>query len=551
MAPRLCILIFLLISQLLVAQDEGEIKLTILFTSDLHGAIRGYDYFNARETAGGLAAVDSYVQELRKNTDHLLILDGGDTISGLPNLCYSAEAERELPSPIIAAMNTIGYQAMAVGNHEFDYGLHYTQQRQAEAEFPWLSANIINRETGEPAFKPYEIVTISGLKAGVLGFTTHLVPTWLLHEKLGDLEFIDPRQVAQQWVNTLRNDENCDLVIILIHSGFERSKEKVWNVETPGENVAYQLAESLIGVDVLLAGHSHAGLGPWMFGETIAANCPAHARGAVEIELAIQSSPEGMKISKSGKLVIFTEENAKSERILRLSEENHRKTEAMLEQPVCELTEALAAPRARLYDNRLVDILNRAQMEAVHADISFISLLPWRGIELEAGTLRVRDVFRLVPFENEVVGLEVTGAQVKAYLEHSARFYDGIDPLEDGRFAVTLDRAISPWNVEFAEGVSYRVDPAQPEGSRVMELCVNGQPMAMDAIHRVAVNSYRRNGGGGFDMLTGSRVYYRSRENFRRIVINFFASGRYRKVQNNNNWFVAPALVPDKASYLY
>src|SRR5918911_3082848 len=241
--------------------DEGAARawVTIISTTDLHGNIYPLDYYTNKPDARGLAKAATIIKQIRKENPAALLLDSGDTIQGTPLEYVHNKRNNAPPDPMMLAMNALRYDAMAVGNHEYNFGLDVLEKARHEAEFPWLSANTYRAGTSEIAYQPYIIKEVGGVRVGVLGLTTPGIPNWENRENYAGLEFRDPVGEARRWVAVLRDKERVDLVVVAMHMGLEADLRT--GEVTPGqvehENEAIRIAEEVPGIDVILMGHTH------------------------------------------------------------------------------------------------------------------------------------------------------------------------------------------------------------------------------------------------------------------------------------------------------
>src|SRR5215813_11296337 len=180
--PGLAALLSLLVLALAVASQTpvrgGRVHLTVLGTTDLHGNIFPLDYYTDKPDARGLAKAATIIKQIRKDNPNLLLLDSGDTIQGTPLEYLHNKKNNQPPDPMMLAMNHLGYDAMTVGNHEYNFGLKVLEKARSEAKFPWLSANTYDTAKQQPHYKPYIVKEVAGVKIGILGLTTPGVPNW-------------------------------------------------------------------------------------------------------------------------------------------------------------------------------------------------------------------------------------------------------------------------------------------------------------------------------------------------------------------------------------
>ncbi|HKD18738.1 MAG TPA: metallophosphoesterase, partial [Thermoanaerobaculia bacterium] len=254
----------------LAAARLSPVSITILHTSDLHGRVHPHDALADADLGEGLARVGAAVKAIRAEGRPVLLLDSGDTIEGSPTqaLVFSGRlGAGDGSDPIIRAMNLLGYDAMAVGNHEFDFGLERLNTSRKQARFPFLSANAL-RPDGEPAFAPYVVVEAGGVRVGILGLVTPHVANWESPALLDGLSFGDSVEAARRWVPVLRGRERCALVVVIAHEGFERDPRTGKARPDAGENQAYAVATEVPGIDLLLSGHAHVVVPPTRVGGT-------------------------------------------------------------------------------------------------------------------------------------------------------------------------------------------------------------------------------------------------------------------------------------------
>ncbi len=524
--------------------DAGPQRLTLLHTSDLHGQVLPFDDARDRPADGSLVQVASIVEEIRRTSDHpVLLLDSGDTIQGSPLEQFTHVRWRE-PSPTITAMNLIGYDAMAVGNHDFNFGLEVLRRAEAQAAFPLLSANTVDERSGAPAFAPYRVLEAGALRVGVLGLITPNVPGWESPANYQGLRFEAMDAAARRWVAVLRGQERCDLVVVLAHTGFERDLESGQPDDTAYENYAWRLAR-VPGIDVLLAGHSHQEVAPRRLGGVIVAQPGARAQLVTRIGLWLEADGDHFRIARWEGENLPVAEAAVDERLAaRFAPLRLRVAEA-LDAPVTSASEPVTVRGCRLTDCAALDLIHAVQLDASGADLSLASLLSDRTPDLAAGPLTWRWVHGLYVYPNTLQSVALTGAQVKDVLEHAARYYDGLECAPGGGWVVLTDPEVRHYNVDTMAGVGYRIDPTRPEGDRVCDLRYRGRPLDLDARFTVVCNNYRAAGGGGYPHLAQAEVVWRSSTEVADLIGEFLDRVEEWHPTVDGNWWIAPASVTE------
>jgi 2',3'-cyclic-nucleotide 2'-phosphodiesterase (5'-nucleotidase family) len=533
------------------ARTAGTVVVTVLHTSDVHGNLLPWDYLRERPADVGLARVATRVAEIRKATPNVLLLDGGDTIEGAaPEYVQSRRAKfgpllaaEGAPDadPMMRAMSLMGYDAMAVGNHEFNFGLEVLRKAEKDASFPWLSANTLRAKDGSPAFREYVVKVVGGVRIGVLGLTTPNIPNWEPEANRPGLRWEDPVATAKRLVPRLREIERCDAVVVLFHSGLEVDPLTGSPDGTEAENRIAALAREVPGIDLILGGHTHR-----MVPLTRVAGVPVLQPGRWaemldRADLTFEKSGNRWSLTGvKGEQLPSNASVATDPAVAEVAAPFDRAARRWLDETVAEAEETFPAERARLEDTALLDLVNDAQRRATGADLSMTSLLPggrYKG--LPKGRVTVRDLFALYPYENQLVVVEIDGAQLKACLERAAEFFAAAS-FDGGKLVLTQNPKMIPYNFDAVQGASYRIDPLAPVGQRVKELSVKGRPVQATDRFTLAVNSYRAQGGGGYSALRNARVVKAVPVEIRDLLIDTLrAAGRIRPVVDRN-WVVAP-----------
>ena len=557
------LLLLTLLSFHAVAQKRTRI--TILSTTDLHGNILPIDYYTNKPDNRGLAKVATIIKQIRKEDPNLILLDSGDTIQGTPLEYVHNKRNNAPPDPMMLVMNALGYDAMAVGNHEYNFGLDVLNKARREAKFSWLSANTYKVGTNETYYQPYIVKEVNGVRVGILGLTTPGVPTWENKPNYAGLEFHAPIDEAKKWVEVLRTKEKADVVIIAMHMGLDEDLRT--GEASPGqvahENEALAIARNVPGVDAIFMGHTHREVpalmimpGPQSPAISRDANGQTIYRFTVNNTLLTQANYWGKHVARAD---IYLEQDAKTNgwriiakqartipvddkvqpdaEIVALAKPYDEETQNYLSKVIGQSSVELTATDARFRDNALLDLIQRVQLEAGKGDVSMVAPFNLQA-RVAAGPVTVRDIAGLYIYENTLVTLEVTGQQLKDAMEHSARFFK---PYEAGKTPAELvDDKIPSFNFDIAEGVEYDLDITKPYGQRVVNLKFKGQPLDLKRKLRLVTNNYRVNGGGGYTMYKDAPVLYRSSEEIRQLIIEWLERNGTVPATATNNWRLLP-----------
>lgn len=513
------------------------VKLTLLETSDVHGAIYPYDYFKDTPANGGFAQLSTLIKGVRSENPNTLLMDDGDNQQGTPLTYYFNKVDTTTANPIVVAMNLMGYDAMTVGNHEFNYGLSVLDQARSASKFPWLSANIY-KEDGTNYFTPYIVKTVAGVKVGILGLTTKNIPNWEVPDNIKDLVFKDTVDEAKKWVKVLKDTEKVDLVVLLTHQGFEKDIDTGKDNGTSIENQAYAIATQVPGIDVMLTGHTHLSIpGKTLNGVLIM----QPKNGGVELcraDVTLEQTDNGWKVTgKTGTNIPVTSSVVADQAILDATKTQHETAINYMKQPIGEATGDFPGDASRTQDSAIMDLIQKVQMKYAGTDLSLAAMLPTVAPTFKKGPLTVRDMYSLYIYENTLYAIKVTGQQIKDALEWSASYFNTYD--YGKTYQDLANPAAKGYNYDMLEGADYTIDITKPIGHRIGEIIYHGKPMDMEGEYILALNNYRA-GGGGFLGFKGAPVVYQSSDEIRNLLIQYVKAQGTIAPDVDNNWHLAP-----------
>ncbi|HEX2801667.1 MAG TPA: bifunctional UDP-sugar hydrolase/5'-nucleotidase, partial [Phenylobacterium sp.] len=510
----------------------GKVSLTFLSTTDLHGRLEAWDYAADRPANSGLVKIATLVKRARAEVPDAVLVDIGDMVqdpnSTLTNYFLSHRAKTLNPN--IAAMNQLRYDAMAVGNHEFNFAPEPLWTLKSAAKFPWLCANLKQPYTsGAAYFPPYIIKTIQGVRVGIVAFVAPVAAP-----KAGyDFEPILP--AAKRVIPELRS--KVDLVVVLLHSGFVRDPvtgEAAGRIQVPGENVAPELAEQVPGIDVIIFGHTHTELPEKFVNGVLMTEAKFWAQSLARVDVTMAKGPDGRwgVADKHARTIPVTAETPSEPGMEAVLRPYRRTLERHLNTTIATAAADLSGRHARYEETPLLDVIQQAQLQAGHADVSMASVLDER-VTIPRGPVTVRQAGAIYPASNNVGVVEMTGAGLKAVLEHSAGFYPQWPPT--GGAALALP-AVNP---DQAAGVSYVIDLTRPVGSRILDLTFRGKPLDPDRKLRVAVPPNRRIGEDGYVMYKGLPVVAQTGD-MRDVLADHLTRTRTLPTQAEGTWRIVP-----------
>lgn len=527
---------------------------TVMGTTDLHGNVFNWDYFTDKEFDDkahndvGLAKISTLVEQVRaeKGRCNTLLIDAGDTIQGTQLSYYYAKvdpitARRGPVHPMAQAMNAIGYDAAALGNHEFNYGIPVLRKFEEQCHFPLLGANALDAKTLRPAFAPYSMHRLRtphgrDVKVAVLGLTNPGIAIWDKANVQGRMTFPGLEEQAAKYVPRLRS-MGADVVIVSAHSG--SSGTSSYGDQLPYvENAAGLVAEQVPGIDAILVGHAHTEIPEYRVknkatGKDVVLSEPLKwGQRLTLFDFELSWERGRWSVAKVSAKVLNSNTAAEDPKITGLLSDEHRKVVAYVNQVIGTSTQAMSSAEGPVKDVPIIDLINHVQAETVKAALagSEWGKLPVlsqascfsRTAAIPAGQVTIKDAAGLYPFENTLEARLLTGAQLKDYLEYSARYYvrtapDGaVDPAK-----LTNAESIPDYNYDAVYGLTYDIDIAQPVGSRITGLSFAGKPVDPAAQFVFAVNNYRASGGGAFPHVPKAKQLWANSDEIRNTIIQW------------------------------
>ena len=501
---------------LLVAPVQDTAHLVLVATTDVHGHATDWDYLAGKPFPGGLTRVATIVDSLRaRYPGQVVVMDAGDVIQGDPFATYFARVSPREPNPVIEAMNLTGYDVATPGNHDFDWGVATLRQSIAGATFPYVSGNIYTLPADTLLYPPFVVLQRQGVRIGITGLTTPGVMLWN-GDKLRDRVRVERIPAAAARVTeTLRRV--ADLSVVLVHSGMG-GPSSYDTTGVGGENVAASLAALSSPPALVIVGHSHGEIRETVLGG-VHFTQPKPYGGSVSItHVDLVRERERWRVTRMVSELVSTAGVIASPRLTQRMAPLHA---AVLGWTASEVGQALGPMRAgaaRAEPTPIINFINAVQLKRSGADLSATPAFDLRA-GFDSGTIHMADLLALYPFDNTLRAVRISGSQLKAYLEQSARYFR-TDPLN----RISINDSVPGYNYDVVAGARYDIDLRRPVGDRIRNLEVRGRPVRPSDSFTLAVNSYRQTGAGGYDLLRSAPVVYDKGEKIRDLLVDAIRS---------------------------
>ena len=541
--------------------QEKVVKLKIVETSDVHGNFYPYDFVRRQPSAGSLARVYTWVQqERRRFGDNLILLDNGDILQGQPSAYYYNYIDTVSPHLTAEMLNFMAYDAGNMGNHDIETGRAVFDRWTGDCRFPVLGANILDTATGKTHLKPYVVLEREGVKIAVLGMITPAIPMWLSENLWPGLRFEDMETAARKWIPFIREQEKPDVIIGLFHAG----KNAVWMGGKYRDNASVEVASRVPGFDVVLAGHDHARACFKVAneaGDSVLVVNPANNAvtvGDVEITLTLRGGKVTDKLVE-GRLTDVGALEPSPEFMQHFAGQ-YDAIQAFVSKKIGRFTQPISTRPAYFGPSAFVDLIHRLQLEIGKAEISLAAPLSFDA-RIEAGDIYVSDMFNLYKYENMLYTMSLSGKEIRGALEMSYALWtnqmhspgDPLLLLRESSVSGAEERTFfqhPSYNFDSAAGIIYTVDVTRSAGQKVTILSMaDGTPFDENRMYKVAVNSYRGNGGG--ELLTKgagisqeelkSRILFSTDKDLRYYLMQYIEQRQIVTPRSLDQWKFIPA----------
>ena len=473
--------------------------LTVFSTSDVHGSVVGWNYFKAQPADVGLAKVSTIINEARAQKgkdDAILCIDGGDILQGTPLDTYMVQHPHEWKAgehPMFAAYNKIGYDAIELGNHEFNFGLDYLRKAIGKNKNV-LGANVIDDKTGKTwdGVRPYSMKTIKidgeNVKVGIVGTDTPAIPNFEDPSHFAGVHFESQVPVMQKYVKELK-DKGADIIIGVTHSGVPRGDRN------SSENQVVAIAEACPELNLLICAHNHVVIdnksgikGPdgTVYADSVINGVPVVESGkdgkfVGKSTLTIHKVNGKWKVEKVTTEAVSVKGVKDDPAIAAQVKPWHEKTLAELQTVIGQATDEFSGAESNHQDSAIVDLVNEVQRHYAGTQLSASAAFN-TSQNIAKGDITLQEMSGLYIYENYLYGIRINGAELRKYMEHAASFY-GTTP---------------DYNYDMIQGVDYTIDLNQPVGHRITKLQYQGRDVKDTDSFTMAINDYRMNGGSGY-----------------------------------------------------
>lgn len=491
----------------LAATKNTDVNISVLATTDLHGRIYAYEYAtDSVDSDAGIAKIQTLVKAERAANDNVILMDLGDTVQD-----NSAELFNSDPiHPMIKALNYMDYDTWTIGNHEFNFEKTFLDNNIASFNGDVLSANTYNAD-GSYFVKPYTIIVKDGVRVAIVGLLPPNIEVWEASapSHFAGLTFAGTVESAKKAVAELEG--KYDVLVGAFHLGPDGEH---------GYEGAQAVAEAVPAFDVIFMGHAHSKVNDVEVNGVKLIESGAYGWALAKAEINV--TKENGKFMVSSIATSNVETNAVEEDAALLAEFKyvHDKSIEDANTVVGEVTadyiekvdyitgaaKVTTMPTSQIIDTSLLDLINDVQMFYAKSEISSAATFK-SDMNLLAGDFKKKDTANIYKYTNTLMGVNITGANLKEYMEWSAGYYNTYVP---GDVTISFDENIRAYNYDMFSGVNYDIDISKPAGERIVNLTLNGAAIDDEKVYKLAVNNYRFGTLLGLELVTNDDIYYDS-----------------------------------------
>jgi len=530
------------VGQSAALQGTRVVDLVVTATTDVHGRVRGWDYYaDTAEGGRGLSRAATIVDSVRTaNPGRVLLVDAGDLLQGNPFTYVARDGKGA--HPVIAAMNAMRYDAVAVGNHEFNYGIPAFERASAQAKFPFLAANSRSLD-GKKRWSPFTIVVRAGIKVGIIGVTNPGSMVWDAEHLQGKVAIDDIVPAVRRTVAEARA-AGAQVIVVVAHAGLDgvASYDTV-STGLGSENPMATVAKEVPGIDLIVFGHSHRELADTLINGVLLTQPRNWATSVAVAHLGVRLVDGRATVTTRHAEVVRATGHGEQAAVAAAANAGHKAARSYSTAVIGTTTTDWRADSARVVDTPIMDFVLEVMRRAAGTDLASAAAFSTEA-RLAKGNVTVAQLALLYPYDNTLKGLRISGKQLREYLEQSARYWQVTGS------QVTPDPAIPSFNFEMVTGAEYAMDLSKPAGARIAGLKVKGTLVKDSDSFTIALSNYRAGGAGGYTMLRGAPLIHDKQLEIRQLLIDEVTAKTTLKPSDyfTRNWSLTPDALQQAAA---
>ena len=520
----------------------GDTHVVILATSDMHGNVWGYAYEDDKETVNnGMSRLYTYISQVRKDNPTVFLVDGGDDIQGSIMTDDIANKSPDNEHPVISAMNYMDYDAMTIGNHEFNWGIPVMKKILSQANFPVLGANILDKNGEYVTGSGYTIVTKNGIRLAIIGVCTPFVPRWdAVKEGITETSF-EPANIAVKKAIEEIGDK-ADIIMVSAHMGqFAEFDEE--NGSDSGEKIVEDNPE----VDILQVAHMHITVNDRIDNIPVV-GVKNLGREIARIDILLDKDRNIKEISTSiidmeaykpseeiRQIPIVKDIHAKALKLIRSGEGEEQEPGERLGVASAKFqpeNEIRGLPEGLLRETAVVDLVNEIQLAASGADVSATAMFKDTS-DLPEGDLYYKNIFDIYKYDNTLYAMNITGRDLKKYMEWSASFFNTWKP---GDINISFNPDVPSYRYDMFAGIDYEINLSKPAGERIENIMFKGTPLKDDQVLKLAVNNYRYSSTIKAEHISENKHYWESSGSIRDQIVDYISKNSPISPAITENW---------------
>ena len=481
-----------------------NVKIQVLATTDLHGKFKNYSYPIDAPEKGGLNQIAEVVNAARAENPNTIVVDNGDSIQGNYNHLFTT-MDYAKKNPMGLAFTTIGYDALSLGNHEFNFGMDYLHKYEEQVKTDGsdvLCANLY--KDGRRVFDPYTIKEYEGVKVAIIGVVSPYINRWDA-DKLVGYDPTNPAEEVNKVIDEIKaSDKPADVYVVVSHVGLDS--------EYGDGDSARAIAETNNEVSLIIAGHSHATIDQEKVNNAVITQPTNYGQGVSKATIEVEKKEDGTVnvVSVNSAVTKLNVDSAENAELNKLLQPYHDEAIAdahsvigKLDKDLAEQNEIEGLPQSLVSDQGVTDLINEVQIYYSNKQLENIGVNPNEvhhvssaamldaQSNMKAGDITKSGVASIYKFDNTLYTIKTDGKQLKKYMEWSAQYYN---TFIEGQYNISLNTKIAAYNYDMFTGVNYEINISKPVGNRIEKLTFNDGTEVKDTdVIYLTMNNYRYN----------------------------------------------------------